>query len=428
MSDSLKKIVSEWQEFFQFPELIHRECQHPNLLNLSEILAIVGPRRAGKTFYFFQLMQNLFASGNVSKSAVLFVDFEDYRLSGSDSSVMDALIATHYQITGTAPVYLFLDEVQSLPNWSRVLRTLHNTQRYKIVVSGSNSELLSREIATELRGRCIEMFLYPFSFHEYLAYKQVHFTQLTFHTPLKGLIIKAFDEFLKTGGFPEVVKKTNILESNQILQSYFRTTYYKDIIERYDIKAKETLEGMMLHAIHHVSELFSISAYEKVVRQTGHSISKRTLSNYLGYLEEAFFVITTEKFSFSQRKRTMNPKKCYLVDVGFKSLATDFSENRGKILENIVAIELHRRGKTFFYYKDSSECDFIIVENGTPTVAIQVCWELNENNRKREMKGLTDAASSLNISSQVILTYDQNEQTEHYRVRSCWEWLLSAEQ
>lgn len=423
MSEAAKSIVSEWLEEFELPELVEREAAHPPLRGLKDILAIVGPRRAGKTFYFFQLIRELAESG-VGREDILFVDFEDYRLPDLGRDPVDALLTAHHQIAGRAPKFLFFDEVQQLPGWSRILRTLHNRRSYRLVISGSNSKLLSREVATELRGRCIELAMFPFSFREHLRLRGVAASAGTLHGAARGKILGAFDDYLRGGGFPDVATASPALRKRQLLQSYFQTTYYRDLLERYDVRAKETLESLMRHAVDQAGDLFSISAFTATLKTRGIEASKRTIANYLGYLEDAFFVILSEKFALSQRQRTANPVKCYLFDTGFKQLAVNFSENRGKLLENLVAIELRRRGHEFFYFRDGGECDFITVGGGRPRTAIQVCWEIHDANRKREIEGLRQASKSLGIAENFFLTYDETEPVGDIPSLPVWRWLL----
>lgn len=177
------------------------------------------------------------------------------------------------------------------------------------------------------------------------------------------------------------------------------------------------------------SDVFSITRFEKHLNGNGLPGSKRTIANYFHYLQEAFFIIANDKFSFSPRRRIMNPKKIYLTDTGFAALGYPFAENRGRILENVVAIELFRREMELYYFKDRNECDFIVKKGPRPTHAIQVCWELTRLNEKREIAGLRDACRSLNLPSGVILTYAQEEEREvkglRVSVLPAWKWLLT---
>jgi predicted AAA+ superfamily ATPase len=306
------------------------------------------------------------------------------------------------------------------------VRTLHNRRTFKILISGSNSKLLSRELSTELRGRCVEVAMLPFSFPEFLRFKKIQLTPAMLHTESRGRLLAAFEEYLTGGGFPGAVACQSALERRRLLQGYYQTTYYKDILERYDIRAKETLSALMRHVVDQAGELFSISAFTKTLKQRGIESSKRTVANYLSHLQEAFFVIATEKFAYSQRQRTANLVKCYLFDTGFKQLAVNFSANRGKLLENLVAIELRRRGKEFFYFRNKGECDFVLVEGTHPVSAIQVCWEIQEQNRKREIGGLREALAELDIAEGRILSFDGKESVDEFSQTPVWQWLLES--
>ena len=178
--------------------------------------------------------------------------------------------------------------------------------------------------------------------------------------------------------------------------------------------------------------LFSISRFEKSLKSNGLPGTKQTIANYLQYLQEAFFIFTHQKFSHSPRTRLMNPRKVYLVDTGFAALGRSFSENRGRILENAVAIELHRRGEQVSYFKGRHECDFILTRGRRPAEAIQVCWELNARTEKRELAGLAEASRTLGIETLTILTFDQRAAVEtaghKVRVLPAWEWIIGTDQ
>jgi len=428
--DAAKSIIAEWLEERSLPDLIERDAVPIDFSKLTDIIAIVGPRRAGKTYYMYQLIQYLLNSG-VLKEEIIFIDFEDYRLINVSASDIDELFSAFRQLTGRQPTYLFFDEIQQFPHWNRVLRTLHNKGRYKIIISGSNSKLLSREIATELRGRYRDRIMLPLSFSELLRFKRFEYNEKMIYTHARGELLELFDCYLKEGGFPEVIQRDTNREKKELLQSYYRTLFYRDIIERYNIKSKSILEIMMSYCIEAYAELFSISGFAKYLHNYDLAVSKKTISNYLNYLRDAFFIILNDKFSFSPRKRLMNPKKVYLLDTGFGFLGTPFSENRGKLLENVVAIELLRRQQEIFYFKNHGECDFIIKQGLKPAEAIQVTWELTATSRQRELKGLTEAMRSLNLTQGKILTYNQEEQIAieggKIQIAPVWKWLLGAQ-
>lgn len=428
--DVLRGVAAEWLERPPATNLIARDITL-DLTSNAFITAIVGPRRAGKTSLMLHAADALIRSGKAHRKDFLFVDFEDYRLQGFTPQDVDRLLTAFHQLTGHHPRFLFFDEIQHLPSWSRVLRTLHNQQRYRIVVTGSNSELLSREIATELRGRYLDVLMLPFSFREYLVFHSVPFDKVTVHTPSRGKILKAFEAYLQEGGFPEVVANNDPIIKRQLLQTYYGTIFYKDILERYAIKARSILDRMMSYALDSYAGLFSVSAFEKMLKTAGLSGSKRTIANYLHYLEEAFFLVLVEKFSYSPRTRAMNARKAYLIDPGFAGLGVPFSENRGRLLENMVAVELYRRKQECFFHKERQECDFILKSGTKPVLAMQVCWEMASQNEARELKGLLEAMTTWKIKDGLILTANQESERvvdgHKIRIQPAWKWALRQE-
>jgi len=266
-TEILKKINAEWLLEKTLPSLVRRDAPEIALEQSSDIIAVAGPRRAGKTWYLYQLIQDLLTSEKARREDILFVDFEDYRLTDFKATDTDALLAAFQQVAGKPPSFLFFDEVQQLPDWSRVLRTLHNQNRYRIAVSGSNSHLLEREISSELRGRCRNIMILPFSLPEILRYGGIPYDDRTLLTPARGQVMLAFDRYLKEGGFPEVIKRETPMEKRELLQTYYRTIYYRDILERYNIKAKYVLEAVMSYSLNTFSDLFSISSFGKHLKQ-----------------------------------------------------------------------------------------------------------------------------------------------------------------
>ena len=428
--DVLLRVVAEWVRGTELPALTPRERPLPDLGLPRPILAVVGPRRAGKTYFLYQMISELLRAGKASREDILFVDFEDYRLGDFRAEDMEKLLAAFHQLTGKAPCYLFFDEIQRLPSWSRVVRTLHNSRKYTIVVTGSNATLLSSEIATELRGRYEDCLILPFSFREYLRFRGIEWTPALLATPEIGLILRAFDEYLHYGGFPEQAGLTGEGAKRRLLHSYFDTIFYRDVLDRHGIRARQLLDVIMRNILESYAAPFSISTFEKQLKDYGLAGSKRSIADYFRYLEEAFFLIALEKFDFSPRKRMMNPKKAYLMDTGFSLLGGAFTENRGRLLENTVAVEFARGRRRTMYFKGRAECDFIVQEGMRPVEAWQVCWELSRANEKREMKGLAEAQRELGIKKGGILTYNQ-EGTRTFegitmKMVPVWRWLLAS--
>ena len=426
---ALQRIVSEWVRGADLPAMTRRDAPLPDLAPPRPILSVVGPRRAGKTYFVYQLIGRLLGSGKAAREDILFVDFEDYRLRDVRPEDIDGLLAAFYQITGRPPRYLFFDEVHRLPSWSRVVRTLHNTRKYTIVVTGSNASLLGSEIATELRGRYEDVLILPFSFREFLDLRGISWTPASLASPESGLVLRAFDDYLRFGGFPEVASAADERAKRKTLQTYFDTTFYRDVLDRHGIRARDLLELLMRNMLEGYASVFSISAFEKQLKSHGLAGSKRSIAIYMRYLEEAFFVTAFEKFDYSPRKRTMNPKKAYLMDNGFSLLGASFTENKGRLLENAVAVELFRRRAKTMYYKGKGECDFVVRLRPRPEEAWQVCWEVNRDNEKRELQGINEARRRLGIEKGGVLTYSQ-EGTRMIDgatipIQPVWKWLLA---
>jgi len=309
------------------------------------------------------------------------------------------------------------------------VRRLHNLKRYCIVITGSSSKLMAKEIATELRGRYRSILLLNFSFREFLRFREFKYKKTTSYTAKKGKLMRLFDEYLLYGGYPEIIKRENKIDKKEIVNSYFDTTFYKDVVERHQIKNTEMVELLMSYLIDINSGIFSVSSFEKSLMNKGIRVSKKTISQYLKHLEEAFFVFAIEKFSYSKRVRIQNPKKVYLSDNIFHTLlSTTLTRNKGKLLESLAMQEFKRRGFDVFYFKKRKECDFILQRERKLAGAVQVTYELNDKNRKREIEGLVEAMEGLNIKKGIILTYDQDDEFKHrkhiIKVIPMWRFLL----
>jgi len=428
-SEFALKVVGEWLFETNLPELVVREAKDEiHEPGKGAIVAVVGPRRAGKTFFLFQKIKRLIKS-QIPRDEILFLDFEDYRLRGFMPEDIGVIFEAFQRLTKKQPRYLFFDEIQHIPDWSRLLRTLHNQRKYSITVTGSNSSLLTREIATELRGRYQDVLLMPFSFKEYLRFKKIDFNTAVLNSSKRGVVVGAFDDWLFNGGYPEICAMVDKVARRRLLQNYYETVFYRDIVDRYSVKARDLLDGVMSAVLNGSGELFSVSAYAEQLAHSGISGSKRSIASYLRYLEEAFFIISNEKFSWSARKRTMNPEKVYLSDTGFTLLSITGSPNYGKLLETAVAGEFFRKGHATCYFKDKRECDFIVMNDSRPQSAWQVCWILDEKNEKRETSGLTEAMDSLKLNQGGIIVYECSkrfiENETGISILSAIDWFLN---
>lgn len=429
MQEVFSDLIKEWHDA-DLPPFIARDNYDYLHQNYANIFAVIWPRRAGKTFFLYQIIQHLLDSNTCKKEDILFIDFEDYRLSGLKIADIDSMFKAYYALYKKDPKYLIFDEIQNIPERSRVLRTFHN-KRYKIIVTGSSSKLLLTEVSTELRWRYTHNLMLPFSFWEYLKHKDIDPKRLE-RTNKEWLVYDAFQQYMQYGWYPEVID-ANDLQKRKLLNEYYATTYYKDVIDRYNVRDKKLLEGFMSYVLNIYSSLLSLTKLEKHLKDEWLTGTKSTLGRYLSHLKEAFFIIECPKFGYSPKVEMTQPKKVYMIDPGFIKIGNNYSENKWRILENIVAIELFRRWKQLYYFNDGRECDFVIKEPLSLKIeqAIQVTRTLDFHNKEREIQWLLQAMKKCKLSQGYIFTYDEKkiivEDGCTIYVVPVWERLLENE-
>ena len=395
-------------------------------LDLGKIIIIVGPRRAGKTFYLFQLMDGLKKSG-VSSQEILYINFEDERLDleGENDLIFDAYREL-YPTQDLSRVYLFLDEIQELPDWEKFVRRVMDTISRRIVVTGSNSRLLSKEIATSLRGRGITFEILPLSFVEYLG-----FLGLPAHSPVsskaKALVGRAFEEYCTWGGYPELVKIDQRFKA-QVLQEYFNVMFYRDLVERYRISDPALLKYLLKRLISSFTKEFSVNKLYNDLKSRGFSVGKDSLYRMMDEVFDIYMLARMERYDPSVIRREMSNKKIYLYDNGLATaLNYSLSEDRGKLLENLVFRHLWEKTHEIYFVRNGWECDFIAFPYGKEALLVQVTSRLDNNNLAREVKGLEAARKLAGPSQALLLT--ESIQTgldipEWIRVASVVDWLL----
>jgi predicted AAA+ superfamily ATPase len=426
--DKLKNILAEWQEY-ALPPLYERDFDYA-YLDGNEILSIIGARRTGKTYLCYQIMQKL--REKVPASNILYIDFEDERLIPLRGDELTLLWDTYLELSEIDPkykAYLFIDEIQNAKNWSKWARRITSQNKnIKLVITGSSSKLLSQEIATELRGRSISFTVYPLIFSEYLKAKNIQFQKSRLPYGKDKIILKkAFTAYLHSGGFPATVSAS---KPEELLKEYFRVMFYRDLVDRYKIKNIRLFEDYLTLLLDQTACHFSISGTAKKLEGFGHSFSKNTLSNFSKYAREVFLVFEANKFSYKIKEQMRNPKKIYAIDHALVSAVRfSFSEDTGRILENIVYLALKKSGQNIFYYSGKKECDFVLFDKGRATQAVQVCKSLSDRaTKEREAGGLAEAARFFKLKEGLILTEDENETFSAdglpIKAMPIWQWLL----
>ncbi len=430
--DKLKNMLGDWKEF-EIPEHIEREFDKVFLEN-DKILTIIGPRRAGKTYLCYQLIERL--KDEVPEDNIMYINFEDERLHPMKGDELTKLLDIYYELFDPeeGKKYFFLDEVQEMEHWEKWCRRIDEQEKdIKLILTGSTSKLLSKELSTSLRGRTLSWKVFPFSFREFLKTKDIDIDyedRNIFYSTKKRSRMKAlFNEYLRDGGFPEIVLEEEEVLKKKILQEYFSTIYYKDIIERFNVGNIPALEDFLKMRLDNFTGQMTLNRSRNNLKSIGHRVGKATLKKYLDHAEQVFFLFKLEAYSMSRKKRMRNPRKIYAVDTGLvNAVRFDFSEEYGPALENIVFIELKRRGKKVYYHKNDGECDFIIKEGRDIRSAIQVTKTL-EGTRERELQGLEDAMEEYDLDEGLVLTENEKDDLvldgKEIVVLPVWLWLLN---
>lgn len=417
----LKEIIIEQEERIKTrknEKWIEREGlnQIKKYFNLQHILVISGIRRAGKSTLLCQIMSLL------NKNWYYF-NFEDERLIDFEISDFNRVYEIFIELYGERKIFFF-DEIQNVIGWERFIRRMYD-DKFKFFITGSNGSLLSKELGTKLTGRHITYNLSPFSFNEYLLFHKYKFNKNDLYkTKKRGEIKRHFNKYLNEGGMPEYLKYKN----TEALKKVYDDILYRDIAARYNIKNIKSLRELSLYLLTNISSLFSYNNLKKLFNLG----SVNTIKNYVDYLENCFLFFVVPIYANSFKKQLVSPKKIYCVDNGFiDAISFKFSKNKGKLLENLVFIELKRRNKDIYYYKtkDDLEVDFLVKEKQKIKELIQVAWSLSDKKTKdREIQALFKAMAELNLKNGLILTEDEESVVKINKkiitIMPTYKWLL----
>ena len=434
--DIFRRIIAEFQQS-TLPEIIKRETYYP-VLETRKIISVIGPRRSGKTYFLYQIIKELLNKG-IDKRKILYINFDDSRLLPLEKGSLDLLQESYFELYPELvdeDIYMFLDEIQNVDMWEHFVRRVYDTNKVKIFISGSSSKMLSKEIATSLRGRTLPHVILPFSFKEFLLAKGLVPNDLSIYGRDRYKIKKYFMEYLEFGGFPEVVLEENKDIRIRILQEYLDVMIYRDVVERYSVRNLSLLRYVIKYLLTNVSTHFSISSLYRAVKSR-YSTSKATLNDYISYLEDVMLVFLVPQYTFSLKAQMRLPQKLYVIDTGLRNANCFlFSEDYGRLAENIVFLELFRDSlrepqMNIFYWQDRKqhEVDFVIVRRGKVSDLYQVCWNIgDEKTKRREENGLLNALEKFKLEKGYILTEDYTDEKRFGNkliiYTPIWSWLL----
>jgi hypothetical protein len=388
-------------------------------------VTIVGPRRSGKSTIMYQLIKRLI-DGGVPRENTLHVNFEDPRFYGElNPQFMSKLFDAYMMILRPkGKVYIFLDEVQNVAGWERFVRFLVDQQRHAIYITGSSSSLLSKELGTLLTGRHLDLTIYPLSFSEFLFFKGIKLDNQLDLLSQKTKIRRLVGEYMRWGGFPAAVLGKN---KQEILLNYMGDILSRDIVERYNIKKVNNLKTLSKYYMTNCASLISFNSIKGFI-----NMPVDTVERYSEYLNNAFLFFYLKKFSYSLKEQEKNLRKVFCIDSGLRNaVSMGFSEDRGKVLENIVFLKFSQKGNEIYYWKDKQgyEVDFIVVEGGKVTGVYQVSYSVREARTKtRETNALIRALICFDLKEGTIITENQEmeETLKGFRIRymPVWKFLL----
>jgi predicted AAA+ superfamily ATPase len=425
MKTTLKRIIADFHQNF-LPVFRRRELVVP--LNLDKIITIIGPRRAGKTYYLYQIMGELEKRG-IARHQMLYLNFEDERLvlDGDNDLIFDAYREL-YPNQDLSQVYVFFDEIQELQDWEKFVRRVADTLSRHVFLTGSNAKLLSREIATSLRGRSLAYEILPLSFKEYLSFLDIPSDNLV-SSQNRALIGNAFERYCLWGGFPEVIGIEERFKA-QVLQEYFNVMLYRDLVERYEIRDVAILKYLLKRLIGSFTKEFSVNKLYNDLKSRGFSIGKDTLYRMMEEIFAIYMLASIERYDPAVIRREMSNKKVYLYDNGFAAaMHYSFSEDRGKRLENVVFRHLRAQTEDIFFARNGWECDFAVFPPGRSAQLLQVTDRLNSDNIGRELKGLVAGRQFIGDAEGLLLVDTIAaglDIPQWIRVLSVQQWLLES--
>ena len=411
----LKQIILRQQEFISSLSIIDRGVVFEQNVNY----VLVGMRRAGKSYLLYSQIQKLVELGeNIER--MLFINFEDERINGMQQGDLHLILEAYSELFEHQPI-IFLDEIQNVKGWEHFARRLAD-EKYRVYITGSNAQMLSKEMAGALGGRYMVKEVFPFSFAEFLKYQGLNLTKNWLYESTKNDVVRLFNDYFYEGGLSEVF---DVVDKRSWLTSLYHKVIYGDVVLRMGLKSDTTLRLIMKKLAESVLQPMSIQRMKNILDSVGTRTTRETISQYISYLNDAYltFSISNINNSLSEREGI---KKHYFFDNGILNLF--LSQSASKLLENLVAITLFKKfGADLYYYNQNVEVDFIEKESG---LAMQVCYDLNdEETKKREIKALVAINKIFTLKDNIIVTRDTRDEFVvndiKIKVIPIWEFLLS---
>lgn len=424
MKETFKTLITDFLER-KLEGIVSREYEIP--VDSGKIISLIGVRRCGKTYILFDIINRL--RNSVPHENIIYINFEDDRLFPITLKDLDTLMEGFYELypdKRDETVYVFLDEVQNIPEWEKYVRRIYDTLNVRLFITGSSSKLLSREIATSLRGRTLTYEIFPYSFSDFLKAKGI---KANINSSASVSHIKnALNEFLTDGSFPETLPQTKDIK-RRILRDYLDLIVYKDIVERYGVKNNSLLKHIIKYSFCNIGTLVSLNKLYNDFKSQGYKVSKDTVFDYYSYLEDAYAVFSTPIFRNSVREENRNPRKIYAVDNGFKGVFDAFvTDDFSRLYENAVFLHLRRKTSEVYYYSGKQEVDFYC-RTDYRQLLVNVSYRNSQSTKNREINGLLEAMEYFGMTDSYLVTSEDEETISEGDKRifvvPLWKWLLS---
>ncbi|MBO7608859.1 MAG: ATP-binding protein [Muribaculaceae bacterium] len=425
----IKTLLVGFQERIPFEGLHNRELKIP--INTGKIITIPGVRRCGKST-LMQITINLLLKKGLPAHRIAFINFDDERVKFNADN-LDLIIQAYrelYPKEDLNGVYFFFDEIQMADDWEPFVRRLYEQISKNVFITGSNSKLLSSELASSLRGRSLAYEEFPLSFAELCDFKSL--SNNTYSERSAAKLRNAFDEFLIWGAFPEVVKADKELR-NRILAEYYYVMLYRDLVDRFKITNISATKYFISRVMENVSSPTSVNKILNELKSQGYKASKELIYDLSSHTQAIYLFFVLTRYAPSLIKESTADKKFYCIDSGLRSqIVRTHSNDSGKMLENAVFLHLRRNvelGDNIYYYRGKHECDFLVERKSQVTQLVQVTWEMNDiSTRHREINGLLEASDSTGCDNLTIVTHDEegviNIASKTIRVIPGWKWML----
>ena len=424
--DAVARLIRDFHEERAREPMYDRDMELPTDFKLSRAISVIGPRRSGKSYLMLLTIRKLLGKG-IERSAILKINFEDMVFSNANASDLDMILSTYLKIypeNAGKVIWLFLDEVQEIGGWERWVRSLLDRGGYRVYISGSSSKLLSRELATQMRGRTLSRAVYTLGFGEFLRFTDTKHGRYM-STSEEAVVAKSAEEYVMYGGYPEVVLLPG--EKEKVLKEIMEVTISRDIVERYGIRNPKVIR-MLINALANSQE-FSANKFTDFLKSQGYKISKNTIYAYMQALNDSLVVHYARNFSRSYKAREQSMPKPFFADNGL--LAVNGVTDTSRLMENMVFMELLRRhgdGRVFYAKGQSYDIDFLVAGRKVEQL-IQVGYKIdNFMTRDKEFRALYNASEHLGCNDLLLITWSTEEEQRYkgktIKCTPLWKWLL----